>query len=338
MPHYKILVIDYEPRGVAQLRDPLHAAGYLVSVAHDGVSGMQLFDEIRPDLTLVEAMLPRKHGFEVCGEMKKTPHGARSPVVIVTSVYRGRKYRTQAFHNYHCDEFLEKPISSTTLLSTVERLLKDRPLAADPAEAARVVLTSPAEPEFEAMQEPEIEVIQEAKPKVEPKPKVEAKPAAKPAPKPKAAAAAPAPVEDDAELEISEALDDLFGGGSDSGPQASASSAPDGENILSFDLSRGRSAPAVSDAQIIPGGPQAGPSGVGPSTAGSAQAARALQPTRDQRPTVAPKTWPELRDRDSRPGPTRRRRAGRGRLLLLLTILVVAAASSAAFLILNWPF
>ncbi len=96
--------------------------------------------------------------------------------------------------------------------------------------------------------------------------------------------------------------------------------------------------PAVSDAQTIPGGPQAGPSGVGPSTAGSAQAARALQPTRDQRPKVAPKTWPELRDRDSRLDPTRRRRAGRGRRLLLLMILVVAAASSAAFLILNWPF
>ena len=328
MPHYKILVIDYEPRGVAQLRDPLHEAGYLVSVAHDGVSGMQLFDEIRPDLTLVEAMLPKKHGFEVCGDMKNTPHGAKSPVVIVTSVYRGRKYRTQAFHNYHCDEFLEKPISSTTLLSTVERLLKDRPLPVDPAEAVRAVVPSPAEPDFEATQEPEVE----AKPAAKPKPKVKA--VSKPAP----AAAAPVPVDDDAEMEISDALDDLFGGGSDSGPQASASSAPDGENILSFDPSRGRSAPAVSDAQTIPGGPQAGPSGVGPSTAGSAQAARALHPTRDQRPKVAPKTWPELRNRDSRLGPARRRRAGRGRRLLLLTILIVAAASSAAFLILNWPF
>ena len=125
-------------------------------------------------------------------------------------------------------------------------------MTADPADAGPAVVLSPAEPDFEATQEPEVEVVQEAKPKAEPKPKVEAKPAAKPKPKP--AAAAPVPVEDDAELEISEALDDLFGGGSDSGPQASAASAPDGENILSFDLSRGRGAPAVSDAQTIPGG------------------------------------------------------------------------------------
>ena len=309
MPHYKILVIDYEPRGVAQLRDPLHAAGYLVSVAHDGVSGMKLFHEIKPDLTLIEAMLPKKHGFEVCGDLKQTPHGAKSPVVIVTSVYRGRKYRTQAFHSYHCDEFLEKPISSATLLSTVERLLQDRPIEAAEPEAA-----APAPPA--------------------PQPK--AKPAAKAKPEPEPAAAASTSVEDDAELEISERLDDLFGGGSDSGPQASAASTPDGENLLSFDPSRGRGSATVPDAATVPGGPLAGSSGGGPATAEAVQAAHAYQPAGHQRPSVAPKPWPELRDRHSRPTPPQK--PTRGRSLLLLTILVVAAASSAIFLLLNWPF
>lgn len=303
MPHYKILVIDYEPRGVAQLRDPLHAAGYLVTVAHDGVSGMELFEKLKPDLTLIEAMLPKKHGFEVCGDLKQTPHGAKSPVVIVTSVYRGRKYRTQAFHSYHCDEFLEKPISSATLLSTVERLLKDRPQAAAEPEAA-----APAPPAVKST----------ARPEAEP------------------AAAAPTSIEDDAELEISERLDDLFGGGSDSGPQASAASAPDGENLLPFDPSRGRGSATASDTATVPGGPLAGSSGGGPATAEAVQAAHAYQPTSNQRPRVVPKPWPELRDRHSRP--TGGQQPTRGRSLLLLTILVVAAASSAIFLLLNWPF
>jgi DNA-binding response OmpR family regulator len=128
MPRHKIkvLIIDYEPRGIKQLSDPLLQAGFLVEVAKDGLSGIQAFNTHKPDLTLIEAMLPKKHGFEVCQELKNTPHGAMTPVVIVTSVYKGRKYRTQALHHYGCDEYLEKPIPADVLVQTIRRLLRER--------------------------------------------------------------------------------------------------------------------------------------------------------------------------------------------------------------------
>jgi len=98
MADYTILIIDYEPRSIERLRAPLVRAGYRVEVAKDGKAGILKFHEIEPAAVIIEAMLPKRHGFEVCQELKQTPHGSRCPVLIATSVYRGRRYRHQAMH------------------------------------------------------------------------------------------------------------------------------------------------------------------------------------------------------------------------------------------------
>ncbi len=131
----KILIIDYEPRGIKQMYEPLKDAGYEILLAKDGVTGLEVFLKEKPDLVLIEAMLPKRHGFDVCLDMKRSEHGS-TPVVIVTSVYKGRKYRTQAIHQYQCDEYLEKPLASEKLLETVDRMLPDveTPVQAAPVE------------------------------------------------------------------------------------------------------------------------------------------------------------------------------------------------------------
>jgi len=126
MPDYTILLIDYDPRSIERLRNALVKGGLRVEVAKDGLAGIKRFHELKPDLTLIEAMIPKKHGFEVCQELKKTPHGQASAVLIITSVYKGRKYRSQAMHSYRCDEYLEKPISDETLVSVIKRHLPKR--------------------------------------------------------------------------------------------------------------------------------------------------------------------------------------------------------------------
>ncbi len=126
MPDYRILIADYEPRAIQQLSEPLEQAGFQVQVAKDGLRAIEAFNAFKPHLTLIEAMLPKKHGFEVCQELKKTQHGSMTPIVIVTSVYKGRRYRTQALHQYNCDEYLEKPITAEQLVSVVRRLISDR--------------------------------------------------------------------------------------------------------------------------------------------------------------------------------------------------------------------
>jgi DNA-binding response OmpR family regulator len=137
-PGTKILIIDYEPRGIKQLNDPLESAGYEIRIAKDGVSGIEMFKQEKPDLVLIEAMLPKRHGFEVAQELKQTDHGRHTPVVIVTSVYKGRKYRSQAIHQYGCDEYLEKPVAPAKLLETVQGLLAGAPETANNAGTVEV--------------------------------------------------------------------------------------------------------------------------------------------------------------------------------------------------------
>lgn len=129
MADYTILIIDYEPRSIELLRAPLERAGYRVEVATDGKAGIQRFHALRPSAVIIEAMLPKQHGFEVCKALKQTPHGILCPVMIATSVYRGRKYRHQATHLYSCDAYLEKPIADDDLITAVEGALQDYAIA-----------------------------------------------------------------------------------------------------------------------------------------------------------------------------------------------------------------
>ena len=151
MPDYTILLIDYDPDSAERLRRPLTLAGYRVEIATDGLAGISRFHELSPHLTLIEAMIPKKHGFEVCQELKQTPHGQRSAVWILTSVYKGRKYRTQAFLYYKCDEYLEKPIDEDEFLKSVngyfEELARRAEVSESPENGASAVVPETSPPE-----------------------------------------------------------------------------------------------------------------------------------------------------------------------------------------------
>ncbi len=149
MPDYTILLIDYEPRSIERTRQPLVAAGFRVEIATDGLAGIEAFHRIKPSLVVVEAMIPKKHGFEVCQELKKTPLGKRTPILITTAVYKGRKYRSQALHIYGCDEYVEKPVADDQLVALCAKFL-DAPVpeapAMQPQGAAAPQVTKPIAP------------------------------------------------------------------------------------------------------------------------------------------------------------------------------------------------
>lgn len=144
MRQYTLLLVDYEPKSIERMRQPLARAGYRVELATDGLAAIEAFHRIKPDLVLIEAMIPKKHGFEVCQEIKRTLAGKRTPVLITTAVYRNRRYRTQALHIYGCDDYIEKPISDEELLETVRRHLGDG--APAPAGAGHKVRSESGDP------------------------------------------------------------------------------------------------------------------------------------------------------------------------------------------------
>jgi len=134
MPGRTILVIDYDPQSVESTRKSLVEAGYRVEVATDGVEGLKAFERTRPDLVLIEPMVPKKHGFQVCREIKGSARGQLIPVLITTAFYKGRKHKASAREQYGCDDYLEKPIAQDDLLAACRRWVEDRSEA--PAAAA----------------------------------------------------------------------------------------------------------------------------------------------------------------------------------------------------------
>ena len=135
MARYKVLIADYEPRSIKKTEEILlNNFDCEIKVAHNGIVAIELFHQFQPDLVLLEAMISKKHGFEVCLDMKNSPHGKKTPVIITTHVYKGIKYRNQAVHIYKCDEYLEKPCSDETIVETIKKFI---PLSEEKAVASK---------------------------------------------------------------------------------------------------------------------------------------------------------------------------------------------------------
>lgn len=125
----KILVVEDDPVNAMILDDYLSANGFEVSVARSGPEGVERFHLELPDLMLVDVMLPRKNGFEVCFEIKRTPHGRRMPLVFMSAVYRDQENAERyAQRDLAADAYLTKPFDLGTMLAKVRGLL-DMPVA-----------------------------------------------------------------------------------------------------------------------------------------------------------------------------------------------------------------
>jgi len=123
MPDYTILIVDYDPHTLEPLSKMLEEQGHRIEVAKDGIAAIEVFNRVHPDLTLIEFMLPKKSGLEVCLELRSTPHGKSLPIVIMSSRFRSRQYRSEARHRFRADEFIEKPIDHEKMTGLLERYL-----------------------------------------------------------------------------------------------------------------------------------------------------------------------------------------------------------------------
>ncbi len=119
----RVMLVHYNQRQVDALTSALEGAGLDVEVCPDGQAALARVGEMRPDLIILEAMIPRKNGFEVCREIKARPDGRDIPVVITSDIHRGRRYRDDAMQVYGCQEFLERGFSPHELVAVVRRLL-----------------------------------------------------------------------------------------------------------------------------------------------------------------------------------------------------------------------
>lgn len=123
-PVWKILIADDNPQNVELVEAFLSGVSCTTMVAVDGEDTLRKTAEFRPDLILLDVMMPKVSGFEVCKRLKNDPQFAETPILMVTSLHETADIDRGV--EAGADDFLSKPIHRQMLLARVKSLLKVR--------------------------------------------------------------------------------------------------------------------------------------------------------------------------------------------------------------------
>jgi len=119
----RILLVEDEPGLVLTLSDRLTSEGYEVEVAEDGESGQDAALKNQFDLIILDVMLPRKNGFDVCRDLRG--QGVQTPILMLTA--RGQVVDKVVGLKLGADDYLTKPFEVLELLARIEALLRRAP-------------------------------------------------------------------------------------------------------------------------------------------------------------------------------------------------------------------
>lgn len=123
----RVLIADDIQQNRELLEAYLADEGYEILMASDGQQTMQLVDKHQPDLILLDIMMPRMSGYEVCSQIKSDPARRGIMVLIVTALNEAGDIEKAV--NAGCDDFLTKPVNRLELRTRVRSLLRVRHLA-----------------------------------------------------------------------------------------------------------------------------------------------------------------------------------------------------------------
>lgn len=127
----KILVVDDDPDIREAIRAVLEAQSHQVVTAGDGEEGLSKLKAERPDLMILDLLMPKMDGFDVLKELHdpRLSKYSNIPVMILTSVREDasrRRYELETGLELNFDDYVEKPIDPHTLVARVEKLLGKR--------------------------------------------------------------------------------------------------------------------------------------------------------------------------------------------------------------------
>jgi DNA-binding response OmpR family regulator len=125
----KILVVDDDPEIREAISLILEAKGYKIVTAQDGAEGLSKLKEEKPDLMILDLLMPRLDGFGVCKELKdpRWSKYAHIPIIILSSVREDaskRRYELETGVQLDVADYVEKPIEHTVLLERIGKVLK----------------------------------------------------------------------------------------------------------------------------------------------------------------------------------------------------------------------
>ena len=118
----KILVVEDEPEIRDMLAFSLERGGYAVTLAEDGESALRLLDQQRPDLILIDWMLPGLSGIELANRLRRDEPTQELPLIMLTA--RGEESDKLKSFSVGIDDYITKPFSSKELLARIKALLR----------------------------------------------------------------------------------------------------------------------------------------------------------------------------------------------------------------------
>ena len=123
----KILLVDDEPDILEIVEYNLKNEGYKVYTASSGIEGVSLAKEVKPDLILLDVMMPEMDGIEACDQIRKIPSLEHTIIAFLTA--RGEDYSQVAGFEAGADDYITKPVKPKVLTSRLKALLRRRPTA-----------------------------------------------------------------------------------------------------------------------------------------------------------------------------------------------------------------
>ncbi len=118
---HRILIVDDEPNIVISLEYLMKKEGFEIAIATDGEAALQLAAEFAPDLILLDVMMPKKSGFEVCEALRADPARAGMKIIMLTA--KGRETEVTKGLALGADSYITKPFSTKDLVLQIKSLL-----------------------------------------------------------------------------------------------------------------------------------------------------------------------------------------------------------------------
>jgi DNA-binding response OmpR family regulator len=115
----KLLIVDDEPNICESLRLYLESEGYEVKIANDGVDGVSYFKMYEPDIVLLDIMMPRKDGWQVCREIREV---SSRPIIMLTA--KGETFDKVLCLELGADDYVVKPFEGKELVARVKAVLR----------------------------------------------------------------------------------------------------------------------------------------------------------------------------------------------------------------------
>ncbi|ABI56023.1 response regulator transcription factor [Alkalilimnicola ehrlichii MLHE-1] len=117
----RILIVDDEANIVLSLEFLMKQAGYEVETATDGDEALEAIERAKPDLVLLDVMMPRKNGYEVCETIRASDDWKDILVVMLTA--KGRDVEREKGLSLGADDYITKPFSTQEVIDKVRELL-----------------------------------------------------------------------------------------------------------------------------------------------------------------------------------------------------------------------